>query len=117
MRHFIHTTGIADIDEQHRGIDNLISLYCKAKNHEEEERCLAALSRAVRSHFQFVENFFDVKFPTEFRQRQEQILGWLAAKIRLRLDGEIDRDELADDLRRMFVLNYPCQAEKLQAMT
>lgn len=114
LQHFIHHTGIPAVDEQHRAIDNLISLYGNANGHSDEEQCLAALSRAVQSHFQFIGNYFDVKFPGEFQQRQLKILDWLSAKIRQRLADEISRQELAAALRQMFIYNFPCQAEKRQ---
>jgi hemerythrin len=89
MLHSIPSTGIPDIDDQHRTIDNLITLYCNTISPNDEERYLTALSKAVNSHFQFVENFFDVKFPEEFKARQDEILAWLSEKIRQRVNGNL----------------------------
>jgi len=114
LQRSIHHTGISAVDEQHRAIESLISLYCKADSRNDEEQCLAALSRAVQSHFQFIGNYFDVKFPGEYQQRQNKILAWLSAMIRKRHTEEISRKELAEALRQMFVHNYPCQSEKIQ---
>jgi hemerythrin len=117
MRHFIHSTGLPDIDDQHRTIDKMISLYINATGRDDEERCLAALSRTLRSHFQFVENFFDVRFPEEFRERQEEILTWFSEKIRERIHGDLSRDDLAKELRQMFLCNAATHGEKLRAMS
>ncbi len=116
MLHSIPSTGIPDIDDQHRTIDNLITLYCNTISPNDEELCLTALSKAVNSHFQFVENFFDVKFPEELKARQVEILAWLSEKIRQRSEGDLSRDELARDLRQMFLANAIAVGEKLHTL-
>jgi len=114
MWHSTHSTGIQDVDDQHKAIDNLIELYRNARNVAEEQQCLDVLQYAVQSHFQFVEHFFDVKFPTEFKQRQGAILGWLANRIQERKNGVVAQEEFADELSRMFLLNVTTQGTQLK---
>lgn len=113
MRHPIHVTRIPEIDDQHRTIDNLIELYRKASSRAEEQQHLTSLYQAAQSHFQFLEHFFDVKFPLEFRQRQDELLALLSEKIRQRIRGEVDQPALAAQLRRMFLLNISAHENQL----
>ncbi len=113
MRHPIHTTRIPEIDDQHRTIDNLIELYSKASNRADEQQHLTALFQAAQTHFQFLEHFFDVKFPLEFKQRQNELLDLLSLRIQQRIKGEIDQKVLAAQLRRMFLLNISAHENKL----
>jgi hemerythrin len=116
MWNSVKSTGIPEIDDQHRAIDNLITLYRKASTRAEEQQCLAALFKAVQTHFHFIENFFDVKFPLEFKQRQSEVLAWLSAKMQQQLKGEISREKLAGELRQMFLLNATLQGGKLHTL-
>ncbi len=113
MRHPIHATRIPEIDDQHRTIDRLIELYSQASSRAQEQQHLTALSQAARSHFQFLEHFFDVKFPAEFKQRQNELLAILNEKIRQRLRGEISQQDLATQLHRMFLLNISAHEQQL----
>lgn len=114
MWHSTHTTGIPDVDDQHEAIDKLIDLYRNARDVAEEQQCLDVLRYAVQSHFQFVEHFFDVKFPSELRQRQGNILAWLARRIQERKEGVVAQEEFADELCRMFLLNVTTQGSQLK---
>lgn len=105
MRQTLHTTGIAEIDTQHRRIDALIARYREARNRAEEKEYLDVITQAAKNHFLFLEHFFDVKFPGEFKQRQARILNLLADMIRQRARGEMDQEALADELHRIFLLN------------
>ena len=116
MWHSIYSTGIPDIDNQHRTIDHLITMYSDASSRDEEERCLLALSKAVHSHFQFIEYFFEVRFPDEFKQRQDRMLARLSEKIQQSANGELTREELARDLRRMFLSHANSQCSKLKSL-
>ena len=116
MWHSIYSTGIPDIDNQHRTIDRLITLYCEASSRDEEERCLSALSKAVHSHFQFIEYFFEVRFPEEFKQRQDRVLARLSEKIQQRVNGELTQEQLAGELRQMFLSHATSQCGKLKTL-
>jgi len=116
MRFSIHATGIPEIDHQHRQIDDLIAQYRKAANRAAEQHYLQALLQTTKAHFLFLEHFFDVKFPDEFRSRQEQILDWLTEKIQQRNRNEMGQQELADELHRVFLLNASVQEPRLQAL-
>lgn len=116
MRSSIHATGIPEIDHQHRQIDNLIAQYRQAANRSEEQHYLQALLQTTKAHFLFLEHFFDVKFPDEFKSRQERILDWLAGKIQQRNRDEVGQEELADELHRVFLLNASVQGTRLQAL-
>ena len=105
MCKILHTTGISEIDAQHRRMDVLIAKYREARNRAEEEECLNVITQAAKNHFRFLGHFFEVKFPGEFKQRQTQILNLLANMIRQRARGEMDQEALADELRRVFLLN------------
>ena len=109
MRPSIHATGIPEIDHQHRQIDDLIAQYRKASNRAEEQHYLQALLQTTKAHFRFLEHFFDVKFPEEFKSRQVRILDWLADKIQQRNRNEVGQGELADELHRVFLLNASVQ--------
>ena len=114
MWHSFQSTGIPDVDDQHKAIDSLIGLYRNATNVTEEQQCLDVLQYAVQSHFQFIEHFFDVKFPSEFRQRQAEILAWLSCRIQDRKNGVMAKEEFADELCQMFLLNVSTQGTQLQ---
>ncbi len=114
MWHSTHSTGISDVDDQHKAIDTLIGLYRKSASVAEEQQCLDVLHYAVQSHFQFVANFFDVKFPTEFKQRQNEILDWMSRRIQQRKEGGVSQEDFADELCQMFLLNATSEGKQLQ---
>ncbi len=114
MGQALHSTCIPDIDRQHQALHTLLEHYRCASSQQEEQQTLVRLTASLRVHFDFVAAFFDIKFPAEFKNRQDEILNWVDIKIQQRNLGMITQETLSKELSGMLLHNSNIMGTKFQ---